>query len=52
VSPTNAILYMVTATACSATNVLAHTADVFGTCGGIGQDANDGVNAATRVYNV
>jgi hypothetical protein len=52
VSPTNAIVSMANSNGLfSATNVLAHTSDVFGNLWRIGQDANDGVNATTRVFN-
>jgi len=51
-SPTNAILSMANSNGIfSATNVLAHTADVFGNLWRIGHDANDGVAATTRMFN-
>src|SRR5439155_15190747 len=51
-SPTDAILYMANSSGLfSATNVLAHTSDVFGNNWQIGHDAQDGVNSTTRVFN-
>jgi hypothetical protein len=51
-SPTNAILSMANSGGVfSATNVLAHTSDVFGNLWRIGDDANDGVAATTRMFN-
>ena len=51
VSPTNAIVYMYNTNAqLSATNVLAHTADVFGTWM-IGRDNNSLADDGTRVFN-
>ncbi len=50
VTPTNAIVYMInTNGAFSATNELAHTADVFGNNWQIGHDDND--NNANRTFN-
>jgi hypothetical protein len=51
VSPTNAIVYMYNTNAqLSATNVLAHTAEVFGTWF-IGRDNNSNADDGTRVFN-
>ena len=51
VSPTNAILYMYNVNGeLSATNVLAHTSDVFGNNWQIGRDNNANANDATRNF--
>jgi hypothetical protein len=52
-SPTNAVISMANSGGVfSATNVLAHTSDVFGNLWRIGQDANDAPNnLTTRVFN-
>jgi hypothetical protein len=52
VTPSNAVLYLYnTTTALSATNTLAHTADVFGNNWQIGHDNNSGNNNGTRTFN-
>jgi hypothetical protein len=52
ISPTNAILYLINGTKVqTATNVLAHTSDVFGNNWQIGHDNNSNNNNGTRTFN-
>lgn len=52
ISPSNAVLYLINAnTLATATNTVAHSADVFGNNWRIGHDAQDGATATTRVFN-
>jgi hypothetical protein len=52
VQPSQAVIYMINDQGTkSATNILAHTSDVFGNNWQIGHDGNDGATSTTRNFN-